>query len=967
MSRYIITDKDDLNDAVKLLLQREAFSFDIEADGEFRGVPHLCSVSWISLASDGITCTVPMGHPIGSRQLRTRTEPKLCTDGKIRNYRKPVWEPPPVQLDRSYVFGQLRPLFLNDRQVKVAADQTVDSVAITKYLGEVPWPPYDCVITMDWLLDENRLQHGVKPQVKDYFGYVYDRENTGRAIETFPFSKVGHYSAMDAMYEWFLYKRHRALLEADPDLAGAWQLERDLMSTLIGMRLAGADVDEDIARRHEQALAARLEQHKAAIYKAAGRTFNINSVPEKQSVLYSPRKEGGQGLKPWKLTDGGKKRADSGARPGINDYSTDDDVLQSYPDNPLCSAMRDYGDVHKLLGTYIQSWLGRDGKPSMIHDGRIHTWLKQYGTVTGRLSSSAPNLQNCLDAETEVLTPGGWVRFPDLADGEEVAQWSPDGRITFVVPSCVHRVPYDGNLVFQQASWGSFAYTPDHRVISKTRNGVLREETAAEWQERWGGESVSIERSFIRAGITSSRKRLTPTGRRRLAVAVAVQAEGSKCTDWKDHYALVFRSDRKIAQARELFGSDGKVRASGKVAFYVHQDSFGSFLDHSKEKNFIAEAILWLCQEDLEFFLGEVQKWDGSWSRKEESYGQKPVRSASVDVVQAACCLTGRSTSRYVRNHFDVVNIHPKAERYASRCTIKLRSYSGMVYCVTVPSGMFIIRRSGTPLVTGNCPRPDSPDGKLLRSVFRAPAGYKMIVADYGQIELVVIAHYIGHGGLYEAFMHGEDPHRKTAAGMFHCALEDVTSRQRQLCKTSNFLISYGGGWQTLMISANKYLPPPEKITAATAREVMELYEDIYPEVEEFKQAVFAVARKRKPPHIRTLIGRKRRMPRLNSPVPGIRAAAERQLFSALIQGSAGDLMKLALIRADSMLAEQLPDAWLVLTIHDEIVAVAPEDQAEKAKDIIVEAMTGPEMQRLIKVPLKVDAKVVDRWADAKS
>lgn len=658
MSRYVITDKQDLADAVRLLLKQEAYCFDIEAQGEHRGVPHLCDVTWISLASNRITCTIPMGHPIGSRQAGTRIEPKLCADGKVRNYKKPVWEPPPSQLDRSLVFDQLRPLFLNDRQVKVAADQTVDSVAVTKYLGEVPWPPYDCVITMDWLLDENRLQHGVKPQVKDYFGYIYDRENTGRAIETFPFGQVGHYSAMDAMYEWFLYKRHRALLGADPGLAAAWQLERDLMSTLIGMRLAGADVDEDVARRHEQALSARLEQHKGEIYKAAGRVFNINSVPDKQDILYSSRKEGGQGLKPWKLTDGGRKRAESGIRPGTRDYSTDDDVLQSYPGNPVCSAIRDYGDVQKLLSTYIQSWLGSGGKPPLVHDGRIHTWFKQYGTVTGRLSSASPNLQNI--------------------------------------------------------------------------------------------------------------------------------------------------------------------------------------------------------------------------------------------------------------------------------------------------------------------PRPDSPDGKLLRSVFRAPPGYKLIVADYGQIELVVIAHFIGHGGLYDAFMNGEDPHRKTASEMFRCPVEQVTAKQRQICKTSNFLISYGGGWQTLMISANKYLPASEKITAATAQEVMDLYDGTYPEVEEFKQAVFAVARKRNPPHIRTLIGRKRRMPKLNSPVPKIRAAAERQLFSALIQGSAGDLMKMSLIRADNMLAEQLPEAWLVLTIHDEIVAVAPEEQAVKARDIIDEAMTGPGMQQLIKVPLKVDAKIVSRWAEAK-
>ena len=271
LSRYIITSKDALTRAVAQLHSRPAFAFDIESTGQFRGVPHKADVIWISLASEGVCISIPFGHPIGSRQVGTGINPKICADGKTRNYKYPIWEPPPSQLERGYVFDQLRPLFLNDRQIKVAADHTVDSVAVTQYLGEVPWPPYDCVITMDWLLDENRLQHGVKPQVKDYFGYVYDKEKSGARIEEIPFSKAGHYSAMDALYEWFLYKRHREKLLADPDLAGAWQMERDLMSTLIGMRLTGAPVDEDIARRHEKDLAERLVQYEAAIYRAAGR------------------------------------------------------------------------------------------------------------------------------------------------------------------------------------------------------------------------------------------------------------------------------------------------------------------------------------------------------------------------------------------------------------------------------------------------------------------------------------------------------------------------------------------------------------------------------------------------------------------------------------------------------------------------------------------------------------------------
>ena len=417
MSRYIITSKDALTRAVASLLKREAFSFDIEAQGPNRGVPHICDVTWISLASDGVCFTVPMGHPIGTKQTGTGINPKLCADGKIRNYKYPIWEPPPPQLERGYVFSQLRPLFLNDRQIKVAADHSVDSVAVTQYLGEVPWPPYDCVITMDWLLDENRLQHGVKPQVKDYFGYVYDHEKSGAHIEDIPFARAGHYSAMDALYEWFLYKRHREKLLANPGLAGAWQMERDLIGTLIGMRLTGAPVDQDIARRHEQDLAARLVDHEAAIYRAAGRTFNLNSVPQKQDILYGAVSEGGQGLKPWKLTAGGEKKKKRQESLGLHDYSTDDTVLQSYPGNAVADALREYGDVDKVLNTYVRAWLGTEDKRGHIHDGRIHTWFKAYGTKPGRLSSSQPNAQNIGRPDTPdgkllrsvFAAPDGWL------------------------------------------------------------------------------------------------------------------------------------------------------------------------------------------------------------------------------------------------------------------------------------------------------------------------------------------------------------------------------------------------------------------------------------------------------------------------------------------------------------------------------------------------------------------------------
>jgi len=115
-----------------------------------------------------------------------------------------------------------------------------------------------------------------------------------------------------------------------------------------------------------------------------------------------------------------------------------------------------------------------------------------------------------------------------------------------------------------------------------------------------------------------------------------------------------------------------------------------------------------------------------------------------------------------------------------------------------------------------------------------------------------------------------------------------------------------------------------------------------------------------------TLLGRVRRVPELCSQSQWLRNRAERQVFNSLIQGGAADLMKLGIIDADRLLAERVPEAFLSLTVHDELVALAPERQAEAVKGAIVEAMTGPDIQALLRVRLDVDTKVCQRWSQAK-
>jgi DNA polymerase-1 len=407
-------------------------------------------------------------------------------------------------------------------------------------------------------------------------------------------------------------------------------------------------------------MSARLVDIEGSIYKAAGQRFNLNAPAQKAAVLYTPKSEGGQGLKPAKLTKGGYKKREAGQTLTFADYSTDADSLEAHPNNPVVKAMAEYAEVAKLLG-YPLAYMGVEGdpdKPCRIFDGRIHADLVQYGTVTGRFSCREPNLQNI--------------------------------------------------------------------------------------------------------------------------------------------------------------------------------------------------------------------------------------------------------------------------------------------------------------------PRPDTELGKRIRGLFVAPPGWKLIVADWGQIELVVLAHFIGKGALYRGFHEGIDPHSATAAALLGedpkkflerlLAGDEDAKAMRQVAKGINFAVVYGAGPDKVASMAG--------ISVKEAKRFMEIHQRMFPEIYKFKDEVIRVCRSRRPPHIRTILGRKRRLPLILSSNNGVRMGAERQAVNSLIQGSAtGDLIKLAIIRLNNLLTG---DMRLILTVHDEIVCMAPEDQAEECAEMVKEAMLGEGIQKLLRVPLSSDVKIVDRWSEAK-
>lgn len=378
----LITDTRQLEDAIAYFRTQDAFAYDVETVGEHRAVPAVNEITWLSLASDGHCVVIPMGHPNGNRLLRKATRRKNKATGLFEQI-PAQWEPPPPQLRPSQVFDALEELLFSDR-LKIAHNAPFDFLSVAKYYGgKYPPPPYGDTIVAAWMINENRPL-GLKALDKERWGLVYDTEDVGRCVEKHAFRTVADYAYIDAASTWLQWRAMRPQITAE-GLEDMWALEMDVLHCLLHMG-AGVPVDIAALEKLRARLRERMTECEAGVYKAAGRVFNISSTKQKQQVLYTE-----QGLRPRKLT---KKGAPS----------TDAEALAPYAGrNNVVDAILSYQEVSKLLSTYVEGYLGNpeEDKPTQIFRGRIFPALKQYGTVTGRFSCSAPNVQNWPRASTE--------------------------------------------------------------------------------------------------------------------------------------------------------------------------------------------------------------------------------------------------------------------------------------------------------------------------------------------------------------------------------------------------------------------------------------------------------------------------------------------------------------------------------------------------------------------------------------
>ena len=241
--------------------------------------------------------------------------------------------------------------------------------------------------------------------------------------------------------------------------------------------------------------------------------------------------------------------------------------------------------------------------------------------------------------------------------------------------------------------------------------------------------------------------------------------------------------------------------------------------------------------------------------------------------------------------------------------------------------------------------------GRQMRKYFVAKDGYSFVDADYSQIELRLLAHISGDYTMRESFISGEDIHRRTAAAVFGIPEDMVTEEMRKRAKAVNFGIVYGIGGFSLAKDIGT--------SVAEATQYIKNYKMNYPDIDHYLEEVVADAER--DGYTTTAFGRRRYIPELHSQNGNMRAFGKRVAMNAPIQGTAADIMKLAMLRVDEALKREGLDARIVMQVHDELLIEVKDSELDRCCKIVRDEM---ESAARISVPLTVDVSVGKNWLE---
>ena len=944
----IITTEEQLKEFVDFYSKVDAFAFDTETIGETRIQPVLNKVAWISFATEGRTDVIPMGHPNGEFQFHTKpllkagqqrvSKGKPLTDAHFSK-NKAHWVPqfgePPAQLMPAQVFAAIKPLMFSDK-LKIGHNLKFDLKSITKYYrGQVPSKPYfDTLMAAFIVNNTNKFDLGLQSCVKRELGIDIEK-GVGEDISQHSFEDVAKYSAIDAEVTWKLYKALAPKI--DSSLERVWKLEMDVLRALCDMELTGALIDEHQLEVLAEQISTDLEAAKGKAFKAAGEAFAINSVQVKQKLLFAPGANGKTRIKPnikYKnaTTPKGKEALSAGKELNHSMFSVSSDALEIYRGkDELVDALLEYQDLNKLMTTYVTPYKGGEveretngkkktiNKASLLINGRVHTNFKAHGAETGRFS--------CVSGDTLLPTNRGVFRFDEYVPqaGDMVMthalRWMPVLKKIYKGKAEMFRVTLENGSVLH--------CTMDHKLLTMSGWQPLRNLTLGTEVASYGNIEILCNQ-LGESQESSSRVQLSSQ----------TNARPSGKDSWNND------SERSSNSQGQLFSGETEGRKKSQVL---------SVKSWEQEPY---EGQVWLPTPQLrgsDFRRKWVPTGESEWEVHSFAPSSNGTSIGSGKTTKPSRRSSHRPRQAQQQPGQSSVGYESRA-RENSRSKSRIKEIQPMgtlgVWDISVAGDEsylaqgFINHNSSEPNLQ-NIPS-SGEYGKLIRNLFIAPPGHKLVVADYSQIEPRVIASLSQDPVLINNYMTGGD---------IYTTIGDTMGVDRKAGKVLVLAISYGVG--------------PDKIadsigcSVKEAKDLLTNFEKKFPSINRYKAQVVRLAKQKSPvPFVETIFGRRRYIPDLRSRETGLLARAERQAFNTVIQGSAADIMKLALIRAHSCFVSE-PDVNLILTVHDELVTVAPDDKAEETAEAIRESMEGIKVKS-ITVPLIADIQIVDKWGEAK-
>lgn len=753
----------------------------------------------------------------------------------------------------------------------------------------------------------------------------------------------------------------------------AWpvvELDHRVQAICREMAALGLWIHEETRAEAEEETRTKLVEEQRIVAEVAGPDFNPRSTKQLAELLYET-----WGYPVPMLSKSGKPSVSEDA---IRVLLTTVGLLAEDHRVMLEALWRSRG-WQKDLSDVILPMRRRSAGGIVHEDGVLRCDYSAHIPATGRISSAGPN---CFDGETEILTESGWVRFDALPKGLRVAQfWPEDQTIDFTTPEEYVEAPFEGEMVHVHNDQIDLFVTPNHRCLLRSKSGKWKDHFAVDYPEDY--KQYHAGRTAAPGG---------PWTDAQIRLLVALQADGTfraapTVGSGLVEYGIAFGFDlpRKIERMRSILQDGGwaysenqnEAARPDRVTFYLPYSENPSLRDLiystlTREKVF-GPWVLRLSGQQLDVFTDELWHWDGSFTRKSH-YSSSDRRNA--DWAQIALILAGRQRANLraydapglTRTNWQV-DVTTKPYSWTTNRARDLVSWSGVVYCVSVPSSYIVVRRNGKVAVTGQTQN----WRKRLRRIVRPRPGHLFLMADYDQIELRLMCAVAQVAAYLEAFANpNSDPHAVTALLVYGAVFErefriyketgtktERFTALRRFAKTFVYAVLYGGGASTVYENVAKAVDDDGNLlfpnmTFAQVEAAVKSWMRNAKEVPLWWEKTWATAEAlgytEEP-----ILGRRRHFPEF----------LRNEAVNHGIQGGAAIIMGQGLIKLrDAFPPDYREGIGIVNQMHDAVTVEVPEHRARELAPIVTNALTCEFPDKLPNMVFSATAEIAIDWSE---